>query len=189
MSALRLPRILRLDPSDTFVFERAAEPGEWAVTGSFLFTDIDPADLSGKGRAAFRSGFVGVRSFGFSTLVVVSEASERERDEAIEDLARHIRRDLGAPSDELAREAAREELGVAASLCGPAVNSVLALQRSLVNGELREQFRVLVPRDGGGGPGADRLHLHARAFAMVEVDEDEPEERVDLVGLVGRGAA
>ncbi|WP_375457780.1 DUF6505 family protein [uncultured Enterovirga sp.] len=187
MSTLRLPRTIRLDPSDTFVFERAAEPGEWAVTGSFLFTDTDPAGLSGKTMAAFRSGFVGVRSFGFSTLVVVSEATEREMKEAVDDLARHIRRDLGAPSDELAREAAREELAVAASLCGPAVNSVLAMHRTLVDGELREQFRLLAPRPGVAG--ADRLHLHARAFALVEVDEEEPVERVDLVGLAGRGMA
>ena len=28
---LKLLRTIRLDPSDSFVFERAAEPGEWAV--------------------------------------------------------------------------------------------------------------------------------------------------------------
>ena len=78
MSPLKLPRTLRLDPSDSFVFARAAEPGEWAVTGSFLFWDRDPASLTGKDRVAFRSGFLGVRSFGFSTLVVVSEASESD---------------------------------------------------------------------------------------------------------------
>ncbi|MCZ8261422.1 MAG: DUF6505 family protein, partial [Beijerinckiaceae bacterium] len=27
----RLLRTIRLDPSDAFVFNRAAEPGEWAV--------------------------------------------------------------------------------------------------------------------------------------------------------------
>ena len=32
-----LPRTIRLDPSDTVVFSRAAEPGEWAVPGAFLF--------------------------------------------------------------------------------------------------------------------------------------------------------
>ena len=82
MSVGKLPRTLRLDPSDTFVFARAAEAGEWAVTGSFLFFDADLSALAGKERAAFRSGFVGVRSLGFSTLVVVSEASEVEREAA-----------------------------------------------------------------------------------------------------------
>ena len=54
--ALKLLRTIRLDPSDTFVFENAAEPGEWAVTGAFLFADVDPATLQGKERSAFRSG-------------------------------------------------------------------------------------------------------------------------------------
>ena len=54
---LMLPRTIRLDPSDTFVFARAAEAGEWAVTGSFLFVDADVAALTGKARAAFRAGF------------------------------------------------------------------------------------------------------------------------------------
>src|SRR3954447_16242304 len=85
---MKLPRTIRLDPSDTFVFEHAAEPGEWAVTGSFLFFDSVIPELVGKARAAFRAGFLGVRSFGFSTLVVVSDASEGERDEAVEELAK-----------------------------------------------------------------------------------------------------
>ena len=39
---MKLLRTIRLDPSDTFVFENAAEPGEWAVTGTFMFADDDP---------------------------------------------------------------------------------------------------------------------------------------------------
>ena len=54
---MKLLRTIRLDPSDTFVFERAAEPGEWAVSGAFMFWDDDPAALDGKARAAFRGGF------------------------------------------------------------------------------------------------------------------------------------
>lgn len=180
---LKLPRTIRLDPSDSFVFERAAEPGEWAVAGSFLFMDSDSGTLAGKARAAFRSGFVGVTSLGFSTLVVVSEASPEDLEAAISDLARHIHERFGAPDLEAARGAAREELEIAASLCAPEVNSVLAMHRSMVDGELREQFRTLRPREPGSG-GGDRLHAHARAFTFVETDE-EPEERVDLVGLIG----
>jgi hypothetical protein len=186
VSKLKLPRTIRLDPSDTFVFDRAAEPGEWAVTGSFLFMDADPAGLSGKELTAFRSGFAGVTSLGFSTLVVVSEATEQDLDAAVRDLARHIRDQFGAPSDDAAIGAAREELAVSASLCSVDVNSVLAMRRSVVDGELREQFRTLRPR-AGGIPGADRLHGHARAFAFVETDEEEPAERVDLLGLARRG--
>jgi hypothetical protein len=185
VSGLKLPRTLRLDPSDTFVFAEAAEPGEWAVTGSFLFMDTDPTTLSGKDLAAFRSGFAGVASLGFSTLVVVSEASEAEREEAVSVLAGHIRHRFGAPSDEAALAAAREELAVSASLCSLDIGSVLALHRTFVDGEMREQFRLLRPR-GVAQPGADRLHGHSRAFTFVETDDEEPAERVDLVGLVER---
>ena len=37
-----------------------AEPGEWAVSGAFVFWGADPATLEGKARTAFRSGFLGV---------------------------------------------------------------------------------------------------------------------------------
>jgi hypothetical protein len=180
---LKLPRTLRLDPSDTFVFERAAEPGEWAVTGSFVFWDQDVTALAGKGRAAFRAGFLGVRSLGFSTLVVVTEADAAERDAAIKTLAGHLLQTFGAPDRDAAHAAAREEIDFAASLCDHPVNTVLALHRTLEGGEIREQFRTLRPRDPATR-GADRLHAHARAFEFVETDE-EPEEQVDLLGLMG----
>ena len=51
---MKLLRTIRLDPSDTFVFDVAAEPGEWAVPGGFAFWDEDPAQMSGKRRQAFR---------------------------------------------------------------------------------------------------------------------------------------
>jgi hypothetical protein len=54
--AVRLLKTIRMDPSDTFVFENAAAPGEWAVSGAFVFARLDPATLAGKARAAFRGG-------------------------------------------------------------------------------------------------------------------------------------
>ena len=72
---MKLPRTIQLDPSDCFVFDRAAEPGEWAVSGAFRFHGTDAADLAPKARVALRSGFLGVASLGWSTLVEVAEAS------------------------------------------------------------------------------------------------------------------
>ena len=72
---LKFPRTIRLDPSDTFVFERAAEPGEWAVSGAFVFWNRDPAALGQKQRVALRSGFLGIDSLGWSTLAIVAEAT------------------------------------------------------------------------------------------------------------------
>src|SRR3979490_2998874 len=59
---LKFPRTIRLHPSDTFVFEQAAEPGEWAVSGAFVFWNQDPASLGQKQRVALRSGFLGIHS-------------------------------------------------------------------------------------------------------------------------------
>lgn len=174
---LKLPRTIRLDPSDEFVFPEAAPSGEWAVTGTFRFWDRDPAAFTGKMRQAFRAGFLGTKSFGWSTLVVVSEASSAEREAAIADLAENLRRHLGAPDEASARTAAIEEVDFAASLCEHPVNTILALARSAEGERIREYFRTLKPRDDIMQP--------SRAFLIVEDDgEDEPQEHVDLGALI-----
>ena len=178
---MKAPRTIRLDPSDTFVFARAAEPGEWAVPGGFMFHGADPAVMQGKERAAFRAGFLGIDSFGFSTLVTIVEVNAAERDAAVETLAARLVAHLGAPSLDVARAAAREEIEFSLSLCHDPVGSLLALHRTMEEGDIREQFRVL--KDAVKNEGADRLHSHARAFTIVE--SDEVEERVDLLGLGG----
>src|SRR3954447_16972821 len=94
---LKLPRTIRLDPSDTFVFERAAEPGEWAVSGAFVFWNRDPAALGPKQRVALRSGFLGVDSLGWSTLAIVTEATEADRQAVVERLASELLEKFGPP--------------------------------------------------------------------------------------------
>ena len=173
--ALKLPRTIRLDPSDTFVYERAAEPGEWAVTGTFLFYGADPAAFAGKERQAFRAGFLGIDSFGWSTLVVVTPATAEERSFAVELLAEQLAEHCGAPDRASARAAAEEEIAFAASLCDHPEGTLLGLNRSAEGEKIRESFRTLHRR-------ADRLQPIG-AFRIVEVDEDEPGEAVDLVTL------
>ena len=181
---LKLPRTIRLDPSDTFVFARAAEPGEWAVSGAFAFWNQDPATLGPKARVALRSGFLGVDSLGWSTLAIVTEATEAERADMVERLAARLLEKFGAPNIEAARAAAEEEVAFAASLCDHAPQTLLAVQRSVEDGEIRERFRTLRPRESAGN--ADSLHAQARAFTFHEVEgEEAPEEQVDLKGLIG----
>jgi hypothetical protein len=173
---VKLLRTIRLDPSDTFVFERAAEPGEWAVAGAFVFWDDDPAALTGKRRSAFRSGFLGVNSLGWSTLVQIVEAKEADRSEVTEVLARHLVEQFGAPDLGAARKAAVEEVAFAESLCDHPVDTLIAVHRTVEGGEIREAFRTLRPRGGMSG---------LRAFSFLEVEgEEEPVEEVDLAGLV-----
>jgi hypothetical protein len=180
---LKLPRTIRLDPSDTFVFERAAEPGEWAVSGAFVFWNRDPAGLDQKSRVALRSGFLGLDSFGWSTLAIVTEATEAERETMVERLAAQLLEKFGAPDAGAARLAAEEEVAFAASLCDHAAQTLLAVQRSVEDGEIRERFRTLRPREAAGG--ADSLHGHASAFTFHEVEgDDEVAEQVDLKGLI-----
>jgi hypothetical protein len=171
---VKLLRTIRLDPSDTLVFERAAEPGEWAVSGAFVFWDTDVETLSGKARAAFRGGFLGVASLGWSTLVQIVEASEENRTEAIETLARQLIEHFGAPDLGAARKAAEEEVAFAASLCDHPQDTLIAVHRTHEDGAMREAFRTLHPR---AGP------KPLRAFAFLEVEGEEPAEQVDLLRL------
>jgi hypothetical protein len=176
-----LPRTIRLDPSDRVVFAAAAEPGEWAVPGTFLFAGRDPAGLSRKEAIAFRSGFLGIDSFGHSTLVVVTEARPDERAAAVERLAAQFVARLGAPDLAAARPAAEEEIALAADLCrGHGVGMLLALRRTWDGGAIREQFRSLRPRDETAFS-AGYLRGHDRAFHIVEEDDDAP--AVDLIAL------
>ena len=172
---MKLLRTIRLDPSDTFVFERAAEPGEWAVSGAFMFADADPDALEGKPRAAFRGGFLGVPSLGWSTLVQIVEASEDDRVALVDMLARQLHERLGAPDLSAARAAAEDEVAFAASLCEHPHDTLIAVRRTFEDGAIREAFRTLRPR-GTRKP--------MRAFSFLEVDgEEEPDETVDLAAM------
>lgn len=180
---MKMLRTIRLDPSDTFVFERAAAAGEWAVSGSVLFLDGDPQDLTAKQRHALRSGFLGISSLGFSTLATVVEVTDEELAGARETLARAFLETFGAPGADVARSAAEEEIRYAQSLCDHPVGTLIAVQRSIGDdGALREQFRTLRPRERDENQ--DALHAFARAFTFHEVEDDSKhEDEIDLLTL------
>jgi hypothetical protein len=173
---VKLLKTIRLDPSDTFVFEAAAEPGEWAVTGTFAFAETDPETLQGKARTAFRAGFLGVSSLGWSTLVQIVETDEAGRAAAVEQLAQRLIEHYGAPDMDAARAAASEEVAFAQSLCNHETDTLVALHRTSENGEIREAFRTLKAR-------ADRKAFRAFSFVDVEGEDEEPGERIDLATL------
>jgi ADP-ribose pyrophosphatase YjhB (NUDIX family) len=167
-----LPRTIRLDASDTVVFARAAEPGEWAVPGTFLFWGRDPASLTRKEGIAFRSGFLGVDSFGQSTLVAAQPARADERAAAVQALARALVTHLGAPDMATALPAAEDEIAQAEALCaGHAPNTLIALHREWEGGAIRERFRTLRPRHETPYA-APHLGGHDRAFHVLEVDDE-----------------
>ncbi len=160
---MKLLRTIALDPSDTFVFDMPAISSEWAVSGAFRFCDQNPAELTGKPRAAFRSGFLGVKSWGWSTLVQIVPATEDDCQTLIELLAGQLVDRFGAPDLATARMAAQEEVAFARSLCTHPVSSLIAVHRSVRDGEVHESFRRLQLRPGQG---------HSKAFSFMEVEED-----------------
>ncbi|MBR0816673.1 DUF6505 family protein [Bradyrhizobium liaoningense] len=172
---MKLLRTIALDPSDTFVFDVPAEPGEWAVSGAFRFCDQDPATLGGKARAALRGGFLGVQSWGWSTLVQIVPATEADRRTLVDLLAAQLIDRLGAPDIATARAAAEEEIVFAQSLCTHPISSLIAVHRTTAHGEIRETFRRLQLREGQG---------HGRAFSFMEIENDaEPDGDLNLVDL------
>lgn len=176
---MKLIRTIRLDASDTFVFEKAAEPGEWAVSGAFVFWNRDQATLEGKARTAFRSGFLGISTLGWSTLVQIVEASDDDRLAVVDTLAKQLVAKFGAPAIDDAVAAAEEEVAFVESLCTQPSDTLIAVHRTFEDGAVRESFRTLRPRSGA---------KPARAFSFLEVEgeSEPPGDEVKLVSMVER---
>lgn len=155
----KMLRSARLDESDEEIFEHAAQPGEWAIPGSFEFLDDDDASLAGKRAQAFRAGFLGLGSFGRSTIVSISPATEEQIREAIEQLTRHLVDEYGAPDRAAAREAARSEVEYAQSLCQYEVGTLIAMERTLTAEGIEESFKRFVPNLGADWENARPLSL------------------------------
>jgi hypothetical protein len=172
---VKLLQTIRADPSDTFVFDKAAQPGEWAISGAFMFAHLDPETLTGKTRAAFRGGFLGVDSLGWSTLARIVEASAADRTAAVDLLAARLVERCGAPDLRTARPAAEEEIAFAASLCDHPAGMLVAVSRRHENDVTRESFRTLQSNARPKSP--------VFSFVVVADDEEAPAELIDLVAL------
>lgn len=136
---------LRLDDSDTYIYERAADAGEWAIPGSFVFSNLGADRLTGKTKQAFTSGFLGLASFGWSTLACVAEIPDEEYATLGNSLALHFVARYGAPDIGSALPAAMAELAFATSLCDHPLDSIIAVRRTLEDDGIHEQFRVVTP--------------------------------------------
>jgi hypothetical protein len=173
---VKLLKTIRADRSDTFIFDKAAQPGEWAVSGAFVFAHRDPASLTGKARAAFRGGFLGIESFGWSTLVQIVEANEADRAAAVELLAAQLVALFAAPDLITARAAAEEEIAFAESLCEHASGMLIAVSRRHEKDATHEAFRTLQ---------LSAQWRQAPVFTFIETSDeaDVPGEQIDLAAL------
>jgi hypothetical protein len=140
---MHFPRIVRLDDSDSRVYENLAIPGEWAVPGSFVFQDVDLDSLSGKRLQAFRHGFLGTRSFGWSTLVMIDSISDEEHQAMIKGLVSRLMEQSTAPNWKATLATVQEEVDFAASICNHEIHTLLSLERNIEAGSFVENFRVV----------------------------------------------
>lgn len=145
---MRLARTLRFDDSDERVFERPAVAGEWAISGAFEFSNWSEDMLAGPRRQAFANGWLGLESFGRATFVATAKIEEAEFAALIDRLAAHFVEAYGAPDLAAARPVAEEELRFMRELCAEHdPNTLLVVQRELVEAGVSESFRVIKPQD------------------------------------------
>jgi hypothetical protein len=159
---MKLPRTIRLDPSDTRVFDSAAEQGEWAVTGTFAYVDSVPSEMDNKAQLAFKSGWLGLGNLGRSTFVQVSVAPDEDAASATRALAAHLFKDYGAPDMLTAMTAAQGEVAYASSLCDHPAGTLLAIEREMTEDGITERIRVVPRPDEEGG--------HAQIWTISEED-------------------
>lgn len=159
---MKLLKTIRFDASDERVFDIAAAPEEWAVSGAFDFADLGAEALVGKARQAFANGFLGVASLGRSTFAAVAEATPADLEAIEAALARHFVAAHGAPGLEAALAAGRQETQFVLDLCREApINTVFTVRRTRdATGQIREEFRTIRPPSGEP--------LHAKVWTVVD---------------------
>ncbi len=161
---MKLLRVIRFDETDNYVFAKAAEPDEWAISGSFEFTGLADEAIKGKTRQAFANGFLGIPSMGRSTFATVVRITDGDRDELRMMLTQIFVERHGAPSLQEALRVADEEIEFASDLCAEKpINSVFTVRRVIGDdGTFREEFREIKPPIGEP--------QHARIWDVVERD-------------------
>ena len=158
---MKLAKTIRLDVSDTHVFEHPADVGEWAITGTFAFADSDPSNWSSKQQLAFRAAWLGIGSFGNSTFVQVADISPHAYEQAVETLAKYLAEVYNAPSQEAATRAARQEIDDMVAMCDHPAGTLLAIERAMDDQNITEKTGVLA---------APREASPAKTWTIVEDD-------------------
>lgn len=144
---MNFARVVRLDDTDENVFERAAEAGEWAIPGTFEFSNWTEAELEGKGKQAFSHGWLGLESFARASVVAVAPITEAERAELTERLAGYFVSAWGAPNLEAAMPVADEEIRHMGQLCSEQEqNALMVMERELTDAGVKERLRIVPPQ-------------------------------------------
>jgi hypothetical protein len=141
----KLLRAVRLDDSDDQVFRSwgAAKDGEWVTTAGFAVCDFDRTPRCDP-PCHCQDSFMATASRGRCTVAEVVEVSEEELGEQIEEFAWHLVRKWNAPSYEVARAVAEDELRHTAEVCETLAAEVwITVRRTRrEDGNLDEQYSV-----------------------------------------------
>lgn len=161
---MKFLKTIRFDTSDEHVFEQAAAPDEWAVSGAFAFAGLPQEDVKGKAKQAFSNGFLSLGTFGRSTFASVAECDEAELEELQKSLAQHLVDQYGAPDVDAALPAAREETQFILDLCESSlINTIFTVRRRFgEDGQIKEEFRTI--------KSPDARPMHTRIWNVVEDD-------------------
>ena len=144
---MNFARVIRLDDTDDNVFDAAAEAGEWAIPGTFEFSNWTEAELEGKARQAFAHGWLGLGSFGRASVVAVAPITEAERAQLTDRLAAYFVDAWGAPNLEAAWPVADEEIRHMAGMCSEQEqNALMVIERELTEAGVKERLRIVPPQ-------------------------------------------
>ncbi len=157
---MKFLRAIQMDASDRQVYQHAATPGEWAIPGGFALWDADADTADGKTQQAFRHGFVGTESFGYTTLAVIAEIDDTELKQVRERIVGHLCARYGAPSAEAALPVADDEIRFAQELSQHPLGTIVAVEREFGAEGVEEQFRVVKPDAGD--------HAQVKLWALVD---------------------
>lgn len=141
----KLLRAVRLDDSDDHVFRAcgAAKDGEWVVSGGYAVCEFDQAPRCDPA-CHCESSFIALGSRSRCSIAEVVEASEEEVEDHVEALAWHFVKVWNAPSYELARVVAEDEVRHTAEVCETLAPEVwiTVKRRRGPDGDLEEQYAV-----------------------------------------------
>ena len=145
---MMLAKTIRFDKSDLNVFETASEEGEWAISGAFEFSNDTSNSLKGKRKQSFVNGFLGLESYGRSTLVSISAIDQKNKALLSKKLANYFIEKYSAPNFEAANSVAEEEINFMIDLCGNhQLGTLLVVKRTLEDDGIHEKFSHLPKQD------------------------------------------
>ncbi len=141
----KLLRAVRLDDSDEHVFRGcgAARDGEWVTTGGFAVCDFESAPRCNP-PCHCQDSFLATGSTARCSIAEVAEASDDDAEQFVDALAWHFSKAWGAPSWEVARLAAEDELRHIGEVCETLADGVwVTVKRGRdAGGALEEHYAV-----------------------------------------------